>query len=181
MKGVASEQFDLFLKFGGSLIHKRDVLTSDFAPNTLLIDGLLGTGITRSPSGVVGELIEEVNKWGFRVLSCDIPSGLNHSTGEAYEPCIRAKWTLNYHVVKSGQVKGPRDLVGSLWTCETNLTFTRFGSDFGKRLKMLYASIAVNVIVKGPRDLVGSLWTCETNLTFTRFGYVSKPCTYKIT
>uniref|UniRef100_A0A7S3PG82 YjeF N-terminal domain-containing protein n=1 Tax=Aplanochytrium stocchinoi TaxID=215587 RepID=A0A7S3PG82_9STRA len=103
MKGVASEQFDLFLKFGGSLIHKRDVLTSDFAPNTLLIDGLLGTGITRSPSGVVGELIEEVNKWGFRVLSCDIPSGLNHSTGEAYEPCIRAKWTLNYHVVKSGQ------------------------------------------------------------------------------
>lgn len=105
----------------------------------LVIDGLLGTGITQSPRGAIAETITEVNSWGGRVLSCDIPSGLDHLTGEPHPPCISATWTLNYHVVKSGQVAdAARGHVGELWSAETNLTFTHFGEEFDQRLQRLY-------------------------------------------
>jgi len=103
MKGVAAEQFELFLKFGGKVTTFEQAMK--LPADTLVIDGLLGTGISRSPAGAVGDLIKKVNDLGFKILSCDLPSGLNHLTGQVHEPCIRATWTLNYHVLKTGQSK----------------------------------------------------------------------------
>lgn len=149
LTGILGEQLELFKSFGGSVV----VLGSGGEPTAgaepmpssgLVIDGLLGTGITRPPAGAVADLIERVNSWGLPVLSCDIPSGLNHVTGEPYPPCVRATWTLNYHVVKSGQIaESARGHVGELWSAETDLSFTRFGAELGEKLRQMYKDSAV--------------------------------------
>jgi len=140
LKGIVGEQYGLFSSFGGHVVDAEGAVAGCDVSKMLVIDGLLGTGITRSPSGAVGDMISLVNSWGAQVLSCDIPSGLDHVSGEPHEPCMRATWTLNYHVVKSGQVAAQaRGHIGELWTAETNLTFTHFeGEEFGKQLQNLY-------------------------------------------
>eukprot|EP00040_Diaphanoeca_grandis_P010774 m.55208 g.55208 ORF g.55208 m.55208 type:complete len:236 (+) comp22034_c1_seq1:156-863(+) len=137
LKGIVGEQFELFKSFGGKVVDRAGALTG--ATAAIAIDGLLGTGISSSPRGTVAEVITLLNSFDVPVLSCDIPSGLDHVTGEPHEPCVRATWTLNYHVVKSGQIaKQAQSHIGELWTAETNLTFTRFGKDFGLKLQQLY-------------------------------------------
>ena len=133
LTGMANEQLELFQAFGGMLCTEGEA-----AP--LVIDGLLGTGITSAPRGVVAEAIACINSWqsGTQVLSCDIPSGVNHVTGEAYTPCVRATWTLNYHVLKSGQLKASSSVIGELWTAETQLTYHRFGPEVQAALIQLY-------------------------------------------
>ena len=139
LKGIVSEQYELFTSFGGAVVARSDAVTGCDSSNCICIDGLLGTGITRAPTGPVAELIELVNYWNLPVLACDIPSGMDHVSGQPHKPAICAKWTLNYHVIKSGQMASQaRAHIGELWTCETNLSFTRFGKEFGERLQELY-------------------------------------------
>jgi NAD(P)H-hydrate epimerase len=50
----------------------------------LVIDALLGTGIDRPASGIVGELIQTINAYraeGVPILSVDVPSGLDADAG----------------------------------------------------------------------------------------------------
>merc|ERR1711862_435994 len=73
MKGIPSEQLSLYKKWGGVETNVEEIVNLQLMPSTVVLDGLLGTGITRSPSGPVRMLIEEMNKWGFMILSCDLP------------------------------------------------------------------------------------------------------------
>ena len=48
----------------------------------VVIDALLGTGLRGEPRDETARLIEQINGSGAPVLSVDIPSGVNASTGE---------------------------------------------------------------------------------------------------
>lgn len=71
-------------------------------PADLLIDGLLGFSTTRPPSDTVANLIGLANACDAVRLAIDVPSGLNATTGEAYEPCLRADLTLTLALAKTG-------------------------------------------------------------------------------
>ena len=71
-------------------------------PADLLIDGLLGFSTTRPPAGTPASLIELANTSDAVRLAIDVPSGLNATTGHAYEPCIRADVTLTLALAKTG-------------------------------------------------------------------------------
>ncbi|MBA2368561.1 MAG: NAD(P)H-hydrate dehydratase [Candidatus Protochlamydia sp.] len=79
-------------------------VSSNFSPKkkALLIDGLFGTGF----SGIVQEpyasLIQQANQSGCPILSVDIPSGLNGSTGEADATVIHATETFFLEYPKTG-------------------------------------------------------------------------------
>jgi len=121
LKGIVGEQYELFTSFGGAVVARSDAVTGCDSSNCVCIDGLLGTGITRAPTGPVAELIELVNSWNLPVLACDIPSGMDHVSGQPHEPAICAKWTLNYHVIKSGQMASQaRAHIGELWMVPTS-------------------------------------------------------------
>ena len=48
-----------------------------------------------------------------------VSSGLDHVTGIAYQPCIQANWTFNFHLLKSGQLSiEARENIGELWTAD---------------------------------------------------------------
>ena len=127
------EQLDLFEVFVG-----KERLSYAAADPTLqavkdfggiLIDGILGTGIADPPRGIARDAIRAVNdaKHAKGVVSIDIPSGLNHVTGETPGDCVKATWTLNLHMLKQGQLTEiAKPYVGELWSAESNLGFITF-------------------------------------------------------
>ena len=78
-----------------------------FSPSALegaavVVDCLLGTGSSGAPRGAIGAAIESIVASGLPVVACDVPSGVDASTGEVAEPAIRADETVTFHAAKPG-------------------------------------------------------------------------------
>ena len=92
-------------KYSGVTQHQLKILESmgiDFCFNCefqnrrydLVIDGLIGYSLNGQPRGCARDLIDWANSQPFPVLSLDMPSGMDGTTGDIFEPCIRAYATL---------------------------------------------------------------------------------------
>ena len=68
----------------------------------VIVDALLGIGFQGEPRGAVGEAIEVVNAATAPVVSVDVPSGVDASTGVASGAAVRATHTVTFHAPKSG-------------------------------------------------------------------------------
>jgi NAD(P)H-hydrate epimerase len=67
-----------------------------------LVDGLLGTGLTRPVEGPLRTVIEAVNRSGKPVLALDLPSGLDADTGQPLGAAVRAQATVTFAAAKLG-------------------------------------------------------------------------------
>lgn len=74
---------------------RESLVTSD-----LIVDAILGTGLTGPARGIAAEAIQLVNKLGRPVIALDLPSGLGSDDGRITEPCIRAELTLTFALPK---------------------------------------------------------------------------------
>jgi len=76
----------------------------------LIIDGLFGTGLSRPISSEISKYIRWVNQSNSKVLSIDIPSGLNADTGEVSAIAVKADKTITFGYPKLGMIlkKGPK-------------------------------------------------------------------------
>jgi len=70
--------------------------TLDLWHGDLIIDGILGTGISGEVIGTFAETIISINKHKAKVVSLDIPSGLNCDTGEKCGVAVKANWTVTF-------------------------------------------------------------------------------------
>ena len=87
----------------GLPIHPPDQDESAAFPDAdLIVDALLGFGLSGPPSGPAARLITAANAHPAPVLAVDLPSGLDARTGHPYEPCIRADATLTLALPKTG-------------------------------------------------------------------------------
>ncbi|HZL48291.1 MAG TPA: NAD(P)H-hydrate dehydratase [Solirubrobacteraceae bacterium] len=68
----------------------------------VVVDALLGTGFQGEARGAVGEAIEAVNAAKAPVVSVDVPSGVDASTGVASGAAVRARATVTFHAGKPG-------------------------------------------------------------------------------
>lgn len=68
----------------------------------VVVDALLGTGLNRAPEGKFAEWIEAINASGKRVISVDVPSGLDAESGLAYSPYVDADVTVALGFPKPG-------------------------------------------------------------------------------
>jgi hydroxyethylthiazole kinase-like uncharacterized protein yjeF len=74
-----------------------------FAQATVVVDALLGTGFKGEPKGGVAEAIDAVNGAGAPVVvSVDVPSGVDASTGVVSGRAVRAAVTVTFHAAKPG-------------------------------------------------------------------------------
>lgn len=81
----------------------------------LIIDGLLGTGLSSAPRAPYDALIAAINQHSAPVLALDIPSGLNAATGAAEGETVNANVTVSFIALKPGLLTGKaRDHVGKL-------------------------------------------------------------------
>jgi hydroxyethylthiazole kinase-like uncharacterized protein yjeF len=67
-----------------------------------VVDALLGTGFSGTPHGVVAEAIEALNAAPGRVLSVDVPSGVDASSGIVAGVAVQARMTVSFHAGKPG-------------------------------------------------------------------------------
>jgi NAD(P)H-hydrate epimerase len=81
--------------------------TQPFEPSALsgsgaVVDALLGTGFEGTPRDPVALAIAAINAQDAPVVACDVPSGVNASTGEVEALAVRAAATATFHGSKLG-------------------------------------------------------------------------------
>jgi ADP-dependent NAD(P)H-hydrate dehydratase / NAD(P)H-hydrate epimerase len=68
----------------------------------VVVDALLGTGFEGAPREPVASAIWAINQQDAPVVACDVPSGVNASTGEVEAEAVRASVTASFHGSKLG-------------------------------------------------------------------------------
>ena len=72
------------------------------ADSGVVVDALLGTGFEGSPREPVASAIWAINQQDAPVVACDVPSGVNASTGEVESEAVSALVTATFHGPKVG-------------------------------------------------------------------------------
>jgi NAD(P)H-hydrate epimerase len=67
-----------------------------------LVDGLLGTGLSRPVEGPLRTVIEAMNRSGKPILALDLPSGLDADTGQPLGVAVLACATATFVAAKPG-------------------------------------------------------------------------------
>jgi hydroxyethylthiazole kinase-like uncharacterized protein yjeF len=68
----------------------------------VVVDALLGTGFEGVPREPLASAIWAINQQDAPVVACDVPSGVNASTGEVEAEAVRAVVTATFHGSKIG-------------------------------------------------------------------------------
>jgi NAD(P)H-hydrate epimerase len=68
----------------------------------LIIDGIIGYSLSGAPRGAPADLIRWANAHGAPILALDAPSGVDTTTGAAFDPAIRATATMTLALPKAG-------------------------------------------------------------------------------
>jgi NAD(P)H-hydrate epimerase len=117
-----------------SIIEKMKIPISDkIETGDLIIDGMIGYGVSGNLKGRVSELIEQVAGKNIPVLSLDTPSGLDLSTGKPGIPTIKANATMILALPKVGLFKASASkYIGDLYLADISVplgTYKSLGID----------------------------------------------------
>jgi NAD(P)H-hydrate epimerase len=89
---------------------------------TLIVDALLGTGLRSAPRDPQARAIRAINGAGRPILSVDVPSGLDATSGEAFDPCVRATLTCTLTAMKHGlRSSSASAYAGALWVADIGM------------------------------------------------------------
>jgi NAD(P)H-hydrate epimerase len=99
-RGAARHQLDILERLSMS-VHQPGAV-AQLPPVDLIVDALLGFSLAGAPRGEAARLIELANTHGAPILAVDLPSGMDATTGECFDPYIRATTTLTLGLPKSG-------------------------------------------------------------------------------
>ena len=81
--------------------------TEEVAGYDVVVDALFGTGFRGEPRPEAAALIEHVNAVEAPVVSVDLPSGVDASTGEVAGAAVEAGLTVTFHAWKVGLAIAP--------------------------------------------------------------------------
>ena len=114
--GPAGEQLAILRRLGVRIRAEGEPAT---LTQELVVDGLIGYGLSGPPRGRVAALIEWTNRQDAPVLSLDLPSGLDASAGLVTLPIVRATATLTLALPKVGLAAAGADaFVGKLFLAD---------------------------------------------------------------
>ena len=85
----------------------------DFKPD-ILVDAILGTGITGEIREPYASAINYINETECYKFAVDVPSGLDPQTGETANICTKCDMTVTFHKMKKGIPKR-KDLTGEVF------------------------------------------------------------------
>lgn len=130
VKGDARINLDVLRNLGTDIVeiadaaawelHGTDVLGSD-----VIVDALLGTGITAPLSGLMETVVADVNASARPVVAIDLPSGLSADRPDIIGPAIHASLTVTLGAPKLPLVLPPGEaLAGNLVIAEIGIPQT---------------------------------------------------------
>jgi NAD(P)H-hydrate epimerase len=93
----------------------------------VVLDALLGTGLSRPAEGGMADWIGAINASACRVVSVDVPSGLDADTGRAPGACVTAALTVTLGLPKPGLLveDGPAQ-AGEVWVADIGVPFEAY-------------------------------------------------------
>jgi NAD(P)H-hydrate epimerase len=101
LTGAAASQLAVLQSAGVTVIPEEDI-SDALAQAGTIVDALIGYSLSGPPTGRTADLIGQINAAGCPVLSLDLPSGLDATTGSAPGVSIRARRTLTLALPKPG-------------------------------------------------------------------------------
>jgi len=111
IKGDARINLELYEKLGpiDEVQSKEELFKfhSKIARCDLIVDAIFGTGLTSEIKGFYREVIEYINSLPIPVLSVDIPSGVDATTGKILGVAVQADFTVTFGLPKIGLVIYP--------------------------------------------------------------------------
>lgn len=117
---VAALQYEILQQMGISISSATEI-PSDISA-TLIIDGIIGYQLQGAPRNGTAQLIRWANVQTTPVLALDVPSGLDATSGSAYEPTIQASATMTLALPKAGLLKkGSSRYVGELYLADISV------------------------------------------------------------
>jgi len=121
VSGDAATMLRAYQRAGGSM---QEIISADqwhqagagLRHAGLIVDALLGTGLSAPVSGLCRQAIEDVNGLAhIPVVAVDVPSGVDATSGKILGAAIRARLTCTYGLLKQGLMLFPgADHTGSL-------------------------------------------------------------------
>ena len=70
--------------------------------SSVVIDSLIGYHLEGAPEGIFASAVEQINSSEATVISYDIPTGVDATTGECLGECVEADVTLSLAIPKKG-------------------------------------------------------------------------------
>lgn len=102
LRGDAAVNFE---RVGGELVEGD--WGARLAGSGAIVDAIFGTGFEGAPRAPADAAIAAINGCGAPVVSCDIASGVDASSGEVAAEAINAEVTVSFHAAKVGQRVAP--------------------------------------------------------------------------
>ena len=93
---------------------------TNFDDADVIVDGIFGYSLTGNPREPAASVITRINESITPVVSNDVPSGVDATSGEVYEPAVRADATVTIALPKTGlRNAAARSLSESMlgWRC----------------------------------------------------------------
>jgi NAD(P)H-hydrate epimerase len=121
---VPSFQYEIYKNTGSRALKLSGL--GDGTPG-LIIDALIGYSLKSAPYGAVLQMINWANSTESPVLSLDIPSGIDSTTGESPGEYINTKCTMTLALPKTGLLPGT---TGGLFLADIGIpaaTYERLG------------------------------------------------------
>ncbi|MEA2361721.1 MAG: ADP-dependent NAD(P)H-hydrate dehydratase / NAD(P)H-hydrate epimerase [Thermoleophilaceae bacterium] len=150
-----------------------------------VVDALLGTGFEGAPREPLASAIAAINRQDAPVVACDVPSGVDASTGEVEGEAVRAVATATFHGPKFGLYVNPgKEHAGSVEVVEIGIPRGAPGADNGliaERVLALYPRRArsgskfvsgVVLVVGGSLGLTGAPTMTARSAQRAGAGYV---------
>lgn len=111
LQGEAKQAAEDAIEAGLRLTPVAHIQWPNANEDTIIIDALLGTGLSENVSGEFAKLINKVNQSPCDVLAVDVPSGLDATTGQIQGDCIQAVSTVTMLAHKQGLFTGDGPMV----------------------------------------------------------------------
>lgn len=82
--------------------------------SAVIVDAMLGTGITGKIKEPISNAINIINESKGIKIAVDVPSGLDPLTGEVSNKAVEADYTITFHKIKTGLKKAKIKYVGNI-------------------------------------------------------------------
>lgn len=108
--------YKILCKMGQSILRPRlSLLREELRKSDLIVDALLGIGLKYKVRQPLYSLIELINNSKRPVLSLDVPSGLDATSGEVCGIAVKATRTITFGLLKKGFLNPKaREYIGKL-------------------------------------------------------------------
>ena len=85
----------------------------------MIVDGIIGYSLQGAPRGSARVLIQWANEQEAPILSLDVPSGVDTTSGRVFDPAIKATATMTLALPKEGlRAPGVEAHVGELYLAD---------------------------------------------------------------